>query len=248
MRRICTAFIVLSTIMMSGLKVSAQVDQESAAELPKIRRPELRDEILQMAKDDQSARHALVSAMNEASNNPSQETAGNAKVDAAKEGGAKEGDAKEGRGASNPFVLTEALHEIMTRVTEIDNRTRARISAIVDEVGWPGKSVVGEEAAHAAWILVQHADADPEFQSRCLALMKNAPAGEVSGKDIAYLTDRTLVNSGKPQLYGTQLNDKFAPSPISDPENVDKRRAEVGLGTLAEYIEKTREVYRNPGK
>ena len=74
----------------------------------------------------------------------------------------------------------------------------------IDEHGWLGKTLVGEDGAHHAWLLVQHADFDKDFQSSCLKLMSAQPKGEVSGVDIAYLTDRILVANGKPQKYGTQ--------------------------------------------
>jgi hypothetical protein len=64
--------------------------------------------------------------------------------------------------------------------------------------------------------------------------------GQAHRADIAYLTDRVLVNTGKPQVYGTQFQSEGGirkPRPIRDPENVDERRNEMGLTTLAEYTE-----------
>jgi hypothetical protein len=78
---------------------------------------------------------------------------------------------------------------------------------------------------------------------RCLDLMKAAPKGEVEPKHVAQLTDRILVKEKKKQIYGTELNGKFVPEPIEDEANVDKRRAEVGLMPLAEYLKITREFY-----
>jgi hypothetical protein len=73
--------------------------------------------------------------------------------------------------------------------------------------------------------------------------MEDAPAGEVSRQDLAYLTDRVLVNDGKKQRYGTQMGMNFEPQPIEDAGNVDQRRAEVGLPPLAEYVKLAREQY-----
>ena len=73
--------------------------------------------------------------------------------------------------------------------------------------------------------------------------MEAVPKGDVDGADVAYLTDRVLVGEKKPQRYGTQLEAGFKPCPIDDEKNVDKRRATVGLGPLAEYLKTTREAY-----
>ena len=121
----------------------------------------------------------------------------------------------------------------------IDVKNTQRMREIVAEIGWPTISKVGSQASYVAWLLVQHADHDREFQQSCLALMKAQPADEVSKQNIAYLEDRVLVGQGQPQIYGTQfytnVQGELVPRPIEDSENVDKRRAEVGLNTLAEY-------------
>jgi hypothetical protein len=136
----------------------------------------------------------------------------------------------------------------MKKMEEIDKRNTAWLKGVIDKHGWPGKSLVGEAGAHDAWLLVQHADHDRPFQKRCLDLLKDAVRkGEASGKDLAYLTDRVLVGEGKKQLYGTQFTTKdgeMVPSPIEDEANVDKRRKEVGLETLAEYTKTLREFYK----
>lgn len=129
------------------------------------------------------------------------------------------------------------------KMSLVDAANRKRLKEIIKEHGWPGKTLVGGDGAKAAWLLVQHADADVNFQRECLRLMEAAPEGEVSPKDVAYLTDRVLVNEGKKQRYGTQMGMKLEPRPIEDPANVDKRRAEMGLPPLAEYLKIAREQY-----
>jgi hypothetical protein len=134
------------------------------------------------------------------------------------------------------------------RVEEIDRKNTARLKEIVAKYGWPGRTLVGDEGAHAAWLLVQHADRDRAFQKDCLVLMRAVVRrGEVSAKDLAYLTDRVLVGENKKQVYGTQFkvaDGKMVPSPIEDPANVDKRRKEVGLPPLAEYKKQLEQLYQ----
>lgn len=121
---------------------------------------------------------------------------------------------------------------------KLDQKNTARMKEVVDQIGWPTISKVGKEAAEGAWLLVQHADYDVEFQKRCLQLMKEAPEDEVSKIDTAYLEDRVRVNEGRPQLYGTQFygeGENYGPRPIENPEKVDERRKELGLESLEEY-------------
>lgn len=123
-------------------------------------------------------------------------------------------------------------------VMKIDKKNTERLIAIVAEHGWPTISMVYEDGARAAWLLVQHADQNPEFQKTVLKLMeKLLDTNEVHRSNYAYLYDRTHT----PQLYGTQGECKgsgvWVPREIEDPENVDKRRAEmeIHIGSLEEY-------------
>ena len=129
----------------------------------------------------------------------------------------------------------------------MDARHTKRMKDIVAEMGWPSISKVGAKAAHGAWLLVQHADHDVDFQEQCLNLMKELPDGEVDViYNLAYLEDRVRVNRGREQLYGTQFfqeDGKHIPQPIEDKENVDIRRATIGMGPLQEQIDMMYEQY-----
>lgn len=123
---------------------------------------------------------------------------------------------------------------------DVDIRNTRRMKEIVQSIGWPTISKVGAETASNAWLLVQHSDHDVEFQEHCLSLMKESNEGDVDKHDIAYLEDRIRVNQGCGQLYGTQFKQEggqHMPLPIEDEQNVDIRRAEMGMGPLSEQIE-----------
>lgn len=131
----------------------------------------------------------------------------------------------------------------------VDLRNTMRMKEIVSEIGWPTADKVGEIAASQAWLLVQHADHDVAFQKECLALMKAAEPGQVSLRDIALLEDRVRVNSGEPQLYGTQFRQeggKHVPQPIEDAANVNERRKAMSLDTFEENIARMYERYGTP--
>ena len=113
------------------------------------------------------------------------------------------------------------------------------LKGVIAEHGWPGASLVGADGAFAAWLLAQHADADPAFQRRCLDLMTAAvETGEATVRELAYLTDRVLLAEGAQQVYGTQVTvagGHVAPRDVRDPDRLDERRAAVGLEPFAEY-------------
>ena len=127
----------------------------------------------------------------------------------------------------------------------LDAANTSRLSEIIEEHGWPGPTLVGREGTEAAFLIVQHADL--AFQKEALPLVQKAhQRGELSGQSLALLTDRVRVGEGEPQLYGTQANiqnGEIAFHPIADSAQVDRRRAELGMPPLSEYIEQMKAVY-----
>jgi hypothetical protein len=122
----------------------------------------------------------------------------------------------------------------------IDRVNTARLQDWIDRCGWPRRSVQGEAAVGAAWLLAQHADMNPAFQARALEHVRAAvAAGEESASDLAYLTDRLAVAAGKPQEYGTQGSIQgdcvYEFSPMDDPGKVEARRKKLGWPSLEEY-------------
>jgi hypothetical protein len=80
-------------------------------------------------------------------------------------------------------------------------------------------------------------------------VVKAVTVGEASPTDLAYLTDRVLLASGKLQTYGTQItarDGRFVACRLRNPETVDDRRASVGLGSLETYLRSALELYGSP--
>src|SRR5262245_37409470 len=108
----------------------------------------------------------------------------------------------------------------------IHDKNASRLTEIIEQHGWPGRSLVGNDAAHAAWLILQHAIGHPDLQRQGLALLQQGVArGEVPAVEAAMLEDRILVFEGKPQRYGTQFdwdaNGQLSPFPIADEASVD---------------------------
>ena len=132
------------------------------------------------------------------------------------------------------------------RMREVHERNADRLAQIIAQIGWPAPSVVGEDAARSAFLIVQHAISRPAFMRSCLPLLaRAAQIGEVPQIEVAMLTDRMLVLSGKPQIYGTQFDwDKsgqMSPKPIENVERAAQLRKAAGMETLEENITRIRD-------
>jgi len=112
----------------------------------------------------------------------------------------------------------------------------ARLADIVAVHGWPGRSQVGDEAASAAWRILQHAIDEPAVMRRLASVVAAAAArGDADPAHVAMLEDRIRVLEGRPQRYGTQydwdetLTAMVPMIGVEDPDDLDARRAAAGL-------------------
>lgn len=122
-------------------------------------------------------------------------------------------------------------------------QNRVQLEQIIEKIGWPTISKVGEEASGSAWLIAQHVDFDVPFQEKCLKLMQAEPK-DVDLAALANLTDRVAVNKGEDQTYGTQfyMNEEgsIVPRPIKDRNSLNARRTKMGLDDFEVYIERMR--------
>ncbi len=127
-------------------------------------------------------------------------------------------------------------------MAKIHNQNAKALDEIIQTIGYPTVAKVGEEASEAAWLVIQHAIAQPNFMKKCVLLLESAVReNKANPKNLASLTDRVAVLEGKPQLYGTQFdwdeNGKLSPNIIDDLEKVNQRRKAIGLNSLEEQTE-----------
>ena len=144
----------------------------------------------------------------------------------------------------NELLGDEEQRKLIEEMTAADAANRERLKQIIAEHGFPTVSMVGQDGADTAFLIVQHADKDPEWQASMLPVIEElSKRGEASKASVAYLTDRVLRAQGKPQLYGTQYyqeegpggTPEYVPPVVEDPKNLDKRRMSMGLGKWSTY-------------
>ncbi|MHA7956295.1 DUF6624 domain-containing protein [Streptomyces sp. L500] len=137
--------------------------------------------------------------------------------------------------ANLPVARTE---EVAAQWAAMDNDNTEWLRQVIDRVGWPGRSLCGDEAADAAWLLAQHADRQPHLQEAWVDLLAEAvTAGDAEPRHLAFLEDPISVRATRGQWFGTQHHKsptgQWEPFPVREPGGVDQRRAENGLEPLS---------------
>ncbi|MFK7935277.1 MAG: DUF6624 domain-containing protein [Saprospiraceae bacterium] len=124
----------------------------------------------------------------------------------------------------------------------VDEINRNRLKEIIKEFGFPTRKLVGKDAMHGVFLIIQHADGDSVWQKLQLPYMKLASEnGSLRKKDYAYLYDRTQVNRGLLQRYGTQFakvdpeNQVVELRPTEDLLNLNNRRRAMDMMPIEVY-------------
>jgi hypothetical protein len=139
---------------------------------------------------------------------------------------------------ANGFKVNKQVDSIGKVLQYKDSVNLIKVMKILDERGWIGADLVGSEGNQTLFLVIQHADL--KYQQKYLPMMREAAKkGNAKPSHLAYLEDRVALRNGGKQIYGSQiftnpLTKKNFIAPLEDPDNVDKRRAEVGLGPLAD--------------
>lgn len=119
----------------------------------------------------------------------------------------------------------------------VDQNT-VRLNEIIEQYGWPNRSMIGKDGTWMAWSIVQHSH-DLNFQKKCLKLLENTlDTTEPEPVLYAELNDRICRNTNQKQKFGQAIIEengikKFYP--IENESEVDERRKSIGLESLKVY-------------
>lgn len=125
-------------------------------------------------------------------------------------------------------------------ISEKDSLNLIKVKNILDNKGWLGPEIIGLQGNSTLFLVIQHSGL--ETQEKYLPMMREAvKRGKAEPSSLSLLEDRVALGKGKRQIYGSQIgrNEEtgdYYVLPLIDPDNVNKRRGEVGLGTIEEYI------------
>lgn len=135
---------------------------------------------------------------------------------------------------------SKEMQALWKNLNQQDSINEIKVKAILDKYGWLGANVIGGIGNDALFLVIQHADLTT--QEKYLPMMREAVKnGNAKASSLALLEDRVALRQGKKQVYGSQVSwnmetNEYFVLPLIDPDNVDKRRAEVGLPPLASYL------------
>jgi len=135
---------------------------------------------------------------------------------------------------------SEVLKSVEKKMKEQDSLNLIKIEKILNERGWLGPDFIGYIGNLTLWLVIQHSA--PAILEKYLPMMREAAIkGDARADHLAYLEDRNNKYQNRKQLYGSQFatdseTEEGYVWPLEDPDNVDKRRSEVGLGTMQEYL------------
>lgn len=115
-----------------------------------------------------------------------------------------------------------------------------KVKNILDHYGWPSHEDVGDRGNWTISNVLQHSSL--EVREYYIPLMKQAVLdGQLEARFLVRAEDRIATDKGELQLYGGQM--KYYPEtksfnlwPVYDPENIDKRRAKIGLDPIAVFL------------
>lgn len=135
---------------------------------------------------------------------------------------------------------SKEMDALWETILKKDSSNLVTVTQILDKQGWPGKDKIGTRGSSIIFLVIQHAN--KETQEKYLPMIQKAVNdNNLPKRQYAMFYDRLLLRRGELQVYGTQLaiDDKSKDPyvlPLKDPKNVDKRRAEVGLNSMQENL------------
>lgn len=107
---------------------------------------------------------------------------------------------------------------------------------ILEKCGMPKEP----KSVKTIFLVIQHNHSN--HQRKYIEKFREAAnSGILPKSSLAMMEDRILMSQNKPQLYGTQVkrnskDGRWELYKLHEPEKVNKRRSEMGLGSLEEYL------------
>lgn len=133
------------------------------------------------------------------------------------------------------------LLPLINEMRQGDQERQAYLQQVYARFGWPSTPDFNQQAIVAAFFIAQHAS-PAMMESYRDAVEQSYQRGDLEGKHYPMYVDRLCVFNSEPQIYGTQpkpsVNGQASQLvwPVVDFNNLDMRRAKVGLEPFEQYL------------
>lgn len=149
------------------------------------------------------------------------------------------------------LIVDQAVRKDPARwkeMQQVDADNTAYLVQLVKEVGWIDPERFGKEIWNAAFLIVQHSEHLPLMLAVRPAIDNDFKAKRIDAQPYALLHDRLQLLLGEKQRYGTQMSQnakgEWVILPLENPAKVEQFRKEIGLFSLAQYIEVFKQINR----
>lgn len=162
-----------------------------------------------------------------------------------------------GKEVASKTIIEEISKELATRIIKdqevrkdksksnlmstVDTENTKYLSEIIKKFGWINVDRFGIKTSTNAFLIVQHSGNLPLMVKVLEEIKKDFEQKKGDPQDFALLYDRTKLNIGEKQKYGSQvsMNEKGETLVLAleDKNNVEKNRKEIGLFPLSQYLQ-----------
>lgn len=115
-----------------------------------------------------------------------------------------------------------------------DHRNQELVISIIEKCGMPSLKEVTQKQMNAVWLALQHTDS--KTRKQYFPFIEQAVTnGDLTKEKYALMKDRILMDEGKPQIYGSQIqNGKLYK--LQNPKSVNDKRTKMEMESIEEYL------------
>ncbi|MCD6366267.1 MAG: hypothetical protein J7L46_01865, partial [Bacteroidales bacterium] len=146
------------------------------------------------------------------------------------------------------FTFPDSANYFWAKKIDINKDNLKEVENIIKTYGWPKRTEVGVDASNSVFMVLQHSNKLELMKKYLPQLKKLVDINEADGGQYALMIDRINLKEGKNQIYGSQctydtINKKFYIDSVEDIKNLNKRREQVGLQPIEEYLKSLNTMY-----
>jgi hypothetical protein len=132
------------------------------------------------------------------------------------------------------------MKALFGHMKQTDSLNFMEVNRILTRYGWLSPSSIGPDANRTLFMVIQHADLAAQ-EKYVLMMTQAVKEGSLKAASFALFQDRMALRKGQKQIYGSQVawnmkTNHYYVMAIENPDQVDLRRAKVGLVPIAVYL------------